>query len=307
VSPTSTSDTIVQEITIKGSAERIFEALTNPDQRVRWWGAEGRFQTTHMESDLRLGGKWIMRGIGVGGKPFTVAGEYRQIERPRLLVFTWLPSWQEDATESTVRFDLEEKGGVTTVRLTHSGLASESSRASHKGWPQILTLLQAYVESKRRTARAVIDDDTVIATVDVAMPPERVFQALNTNEIERWWGSPDTYRMTEWMANLRVGGRWHVAVRHADNSLPAGGEFLEIDAPRKIVFTRKYEWEFPQLGQRETTVTYIFDPISTGTRVTVRHEGFTGLREAAEQHAEGWERVLGWLATHMRTIFENES
>jgi uncharacterized protein YndB with AHSA1/START domain len=96
----SISDTIVEEITIKGSAERIFEALTNPGQRVRWWGAEGRFQTTHMESDLRLGGKWMMRGIGMGGKPFTVGGEYRQIERPRLLVFTWLPDWQEDATET---------------------------------------------------------------------------------------------------------------------------------------------------------------------------------------------------------------
>lgn len=30
MNPTSTSDTIVQEITIKGSAERIFEALANP-------------------------------------------------------------------------------------------------------------------------------------------------------------------------------------------------------------------------------------------------------------------------------------
>ena len=51
-----------------------------------------------------------------------------------------------DATESLVRFDLEEKEGVTTVRLTHSGLASERSRASHKGWPQILMWLQAYVQ-----------------------------------------------------------------------------------------------------------------------------------------------------------------
>jgi uncharacterized protein YndB with AHSA1/START domain len=147
MNPMSITDTIVQEITIKGSPERIFEALTDRDQRVRWWGAEGRFQTTHMESDLRLGGKWMMRGIGIGGKPFTVRGEYRQIERPRLLVFTWLPDWQEDATETIVRFDLEEQGhGITTVRLTHSGLRSESARASHKGWPQILTWLQAYVE-----------------------------------------------------------------------------------------------------------------------------------------------------------------
>ena len=147
MNPMNITDTIVQEITIKGSAERIFEALTNPGQRVRWWGAEGRFQTTHMESDLRVGGKWMMRGIGMG-KPFAVAGEYRQIERPRLLEFTWLPDWQKDATETIVRFDLEEKDGVTTVRLTHSGLASESSRASHKGWPQILTWLQAYAEQQ---------------------------------------------------------------------------------------------------------------------------------------------------------------
>ena len=148
MNPMSSSDTIVQEITIKGSAERIFEALTNPDQLIKWWGTEGRFQTTHMESDLRLGGKWMMRGIGIGGKPFTVGGAYQQIERPRLLVFTWLPDWQEDATESIVCFNLAEKDGVTTVRLTHSGLASEGSRASHKGWPQILTWLQAYVEQQ---------------------------------------------------------------------------------------------------------------------------------------------------------------
>jgi uncharacterized protein YndB with AHSA1/START domain len=148
MNPKRVSDAIVQEIAIKGSAERVFEALTDPGQRVKWWGSEGRFQTTHMESDLRPGGRWMMRGIGMGGKPFTVAGEYRQIERPRLLVLTWLPDWQDDAIETIVRFDLDEKSGITTVRLTHSGFASESSRASHKGWPQVLSWLQAYVEQR---------------------------------------------------------------------------------------------------------------------------------------------------------------
>ena len=86
--------------------------------------------------------------VRIGGKPFTVAGEYRKIERPRLPVFTWLPDWYENAAESLVHWDLEEKDGVTTVRLTHSGLASESSRNSHRGWPQILGWLQAYVEKQ---------------------------------------------------------------------------------------------------------------------------------------------------------------
>ncbi len=142
------SDTIVQEILIKAPAERIFEALTNPAQRVQWWGAEGRFQTTQMESDLRPGGAWMMSGNGVGGRPFTASGKYLQIERPRLLVFTWLPSWQEGASETTVRFELSESNGCTTVRLTHSGLANAASRLSHKGWPEILTWLRAYSEGR---------------------------------------------------------------------------------------------------------------------------------------------------------------
>ncbi len=145
MSMTSASETIIEEITIKAPAKRIFDALTVPAQRVAWWGSKGRFETTHVESDLRPGGKWMMRGTGLGGKPFTIKGEYRAVEAPYVLAFTWLPSWQPDATETLVRFDLEERDGVTTVRLTHSGLTSEGAQA-HKGWPQILGWLRAYVE-----------------------------------------------------------------------------------------------------------------------------------------------------------------
>jgi uncharacterized protein YndB with AHSA1/START domain len=146
MNPTSASETIVREINIKAPAQQVFDALTDPDQRAKWWTAGGRFQAEHMDSDLRPGGKWTMRGTGVGGKPFRVSGAYQTVEPPRLLVFTWLPDWQKDATETVVRIDLEEKDGITTVRLTHSGLTSEGSRVSHRGWPEILASLQAYVQ-----------------------------------------------------------------------------------------------------------------------------------------------------------------
>jgi uncharacterized protein YndB with AHSA1/START domain len=144
---TRADGSIVQEITIKAAAERIFTALSDPGQRMQWWGAEGRFQTTQMESDLRPGGKWMMRGTGLGGKPFHVRGEYRAIERPRLLEFTWFPDWEANAKHSLVRFDLEEHDGVTTVRVTHSGLTREGARA-HRGWPDILQWLRAFAESR---------------------------------------------------------------------------------------------------------------------------------------------------------------
>jgi uncharacterized protein YndB with AHSA1/START domain len=142
----STIDAIVEEITIRAPAERIFEALVDPEQRQEWWGAEDRFQTEHMESDLRVGGRWVMSGIGMNRTPFTIHGVYRIVDRPRVLAFTWLPSWDANATETLVRFDLDEHAGITTVRLTHSGFRSEDSRTRHKGWPQILSWLQRYVK-----------------------------------------------------------------------------------------------------------------------------------------------------------------
>jgi uncharacterized protein YndB with AHSA1/START domain len=146
MNPTTVSDAIVQEITINAPAERIFVALTEPNERTKWWGGEGRFQVQQFESDLRRGGKWTMRGTGIGGKPFAVRGEYHEVERPSLLVFTWLPDWYENPTETLVRWELKENNGVTVVRLTHSGLTSEAARTSHRGWPQILQWLRAYID-----------------------------------------------------------------------------------------------------------------------------------------------------------------
>lgn len=137
-------DTVVQEITIRGSAERIFTALTDPRQLATWWGVEGRFQARQAECDVRPGGKWRMSvEAPIGSGRFTVvSGEYVTIDRPHLLVYTWL---RENFPESVVRWDLEESGGETRVRLTHSGLTPEAARV-HTGWPMILSMLKAYVE-----------------------------------------------------------------------------------------------------------------------------------------------------------------
>jgi uncharacterized protein YndB with AHSA1/START domain len=51
MNPIDASDTIIKEITIHAPAERIFEALTNPEQRLRWWGAEGQYRGTHMSKE----------------------------------------------------------------------------------------------------------------------------------------------------------------------------------------------------------------------------------------------------------------
>jgi uncharacterized protein YndB with AHSA1/START domain len=164
-------------------------------------------------------------------------------------------------------------------------------------------------EPARRSARAMIDRSagTITVAVDVACPPERVYRMLVTAETERWWGSPETYAMRDWCAELRPGGSWRVQVCFDDGRrLPASGNFLEFDPPEKIVQTRCYEFDHPTLGRRETRVTYLFEPRASGARVTVVHEGFDGFEDAAIEHAFGWERVLNWLEPYTRRVNDEE-
>jgi uncharacterized protein YndB with AHSA1/START domain len=148
-------------------------------------------------------------------------------------------------------------------------------------------------------ARAIADliDGLILARVDVGASPERVFRALTEGrDVLAWWGSPETYRVTEWHSDLRVGGRWRSRGVGADGApFEVVGEYLVIDAPVRLVQTWKADWDPGAV----TTLRYQLDAIPGGTRITVRHEGFAGRAAACEGHADGWERVLGWLATYL--------
>lgn len=148
-------------------------------------------------------------------------------------------------------------------------------------------------------ARSIADiaQGTILARIDIAVPPERVFRALTTEELTKWWGSAELYRTTAFSIELRPGGTWRTDGVGADGvPFHVGGRVLEVEAPRKLVQTWEPSWE-PDAPP--TTITYLLDPIATGTRVTVRHTGFGARTAACESHANGWERVLGWLAGHV--------
>jgi uncharacterized protein YndB with AHSA1/START domain len=108
--------------------------------------------------------------------------------------------------------------------------------------------------SKWSAPRAVADAGSgmIIATAEVAALPEQVFHALTTpDELARWWGHPDFYRSTDWTLDLCVCGQWSTIVRLTDGSTNLGsGEFAEIDTPRKLVMTWKFE-KHPLQGARD--------------------------------------------------------
>ena len=134
-------------------------------------------------------------------------------------------------------------------------------------------------------ARAVADvvDGLIVASVEIARTPERVFQALSSREVVDWWVNPGVFDTREWSGDVRVGGRWHASgiARGAPYSLE--GEFLEVDPPRKLVQT----WHRQGTPGAPSTLTYLLEPIAGGTRLTVRHAGIAA-PEQRNNTSVGW-------------------
>lgn len=152
--------------------------------------------------------------------------------------------------------------------------------------------------SPSKQARAVADatQGVILARVEIAAAPERVFRALTSDELTKWWGADELYRTTKFTIDLRPGGAWRSDGVGADGApFHVGGKVLEVAAPHKLVQTWEPSWE----PGEPTTITYLLEPIANGTRVTVRHAGFGERVASCESHANGWERVLGWLAGYV--------
>jgi uncharacterized protein YndB with AHSA1/START domain len=162
VAITPDHDIIEAEIFVAAPPERVFQALTDPTQMPRWWGQVGMYRITECSADLRPGGKWSSVGVGADGTQFRVDGEYLEVDPPRLLVHTWVPSFST-VQSTVVRWELEPRpvhnlqqrgphkaGTGTAIRLRHTGFAGDAKAAREhgEGWKRVLAWLQAFAENE---------------------------------------------------------------------------------------------------------------------------------------------------------------
>jgi uncharacterized protein YndB with AHSA1/START domain len=141
--------------------------------------------------------------------------------------------------------------------------------------------------SSRVRAVAERSDARVLASVEIAVPRERVFRALSSPEIVDWWVRPGVFDTREWQGEVRVGGTWRASGMAHGQPYVLEGKYLEVDPPQKLVHT----WCFTGSSEIPSTVTYILEEIDTGTRLTIRHDGLP-TSEACERTSIGWETSL---------------
>jgi uncharacterized protein YndB with AHSA1/START domain len=93
----------------------IYRAWTEPDLIRRWWTAN-RGEMTHVEVDLRVGGRWRYVMVADGGFEVGFHGEYREIVPDERLVSTEVFEGFPDA-EALDTLTLTEQGGRTTLTI----------------------------------------------------------------------------------------------------------------------------------------------------------------------------------------------
>jgi uncharacterized protein YndB with AHSA1/START domain len=122
---------------------------------------------------------------------------------------------------------------------------------------------------------------------------EAVFGAWTEPAAMREWFCPEGGTVEAAESDLRVGGRYRIAMRMPHGLSVATGVYREIDPPARLVFTWSWEQgEGPKEG--ETLVTVDLAELGDATRLELIHEGFA-TADAREGHPQGWSSALDRL------------
>lgn len=154
--------------------------------------------------------------------------------------------------------------------------------------------------TKSRLQLTLPSDTEIVMTRVFDAPRRLVFEAHSKPEhLRHWWG-PREFTMALCEMDFRPGGKWRYVLRSARGDFAFRGEFREIVAPERIVWTFEFEGapgdvavETLTLTERDgrTTLTTRSVASSRAARDAVLQ---SGMEKGA---AETWDRLAEYVST----------
>ena len=134
---------VERSIWIAAPRERVWRAITEADQIMRWWGGD------HWEiSALEVGGQ-----IKFGDPNDLMIARIAALEPPRRFVIEWPPQEQYHSIAMFTSYVLEEENGGTRLTVPETGFESlpddirqQRVEQTARGYAQVLESLKAYLE-----------------------------------------------------------------------------------------------------------------------------------------------------------------
>jgi len=127
--------------------------------------------------------------------------------------------------------------------------------------------------------------DDVVYSIDIAVPREAAWRELTkTGEVQ--FPMFNAILETDWEPGSKM-----LYYKPDRTMVFVVGEVVEVDAPRRFVHT----YRFTDLDDAATLVTWDFEEIDTGVRVTVTHSHFDGPTPTHKRVQGGWRFILRTL------------
>ena len=128
--------------------------------------------------------------------------------------------------------------------------------------------------------------ELVEIVVEIEATPEVVFEYFTeTVKVMEWHGA-------EAECDATPGGVFMLNVVVVN---VVRGHFVEVDPPRRVVFTWGHEGEEEPFPAGSSTVEVTLTPTNAGTRLQIRHRDLPD-EEHAEHHRVGWTHYMERLA-----------
>ena len=143
----ATTHTLELRRVIPATPARVFEAWTNPEVLSRWFMPALDYTAVIHEADARVGGRYRFEMQKKEGGSSIVTGEYREVDPPTRLVFTW--KWESNPQQETlVTVEFHPSGKHTEVTITHTLFTTETERDYHnEGWTGCMSCLEAAMQA----------------------------------------------------------------------------------------------------------------------------------------------------------------
>ncbi len=132
----------VFEIYIRTSAERLWQAITDPETRARYQFGAQVDSTWTAGSSYRVGHHNASRTL--------IEGDNLDVDPPHRLVQSYRAVWDDAiAAEPTSRvtWEIEPVGDSCRLTVTHDQLREDADPHLYGGWPMILSGLKTWLET----------------------------------------------------------------------------------------------------------------------------------------------------------------
>lgn len=127
------NNAIAIETTINAPIESVWQAWTDADRVLKWFGSDPKGYGVSAKLDVRLGGYFEVTFNNSDGAEHMCSGFYTDVEPLRKLSFSW--RWKsEPGIESFVTVLLSPEDSRTRMNFEHANLGNASEHDYLYGW-----------------------------------------------------------------------------------------------------------------------------------------------------------------------------